>query len=265
MHYTGERDTPEEAIMKPRFQREMACYEFCNRLIKDKVVLDQGCGDGYGTFFFSQNAFQAIGIDVDHDVIKEARKKYKKANLKYCTMDAARLAFEKGSFDVTTSMAVIEHIKNYAVHIEESARVIKPGGIFILSALNSRQSLHEDAFHYNEFDHYQLKKILVPYFININIYGLRGITQRIIKYREDRQKYARAFIRFDPLNLRKFIPRSFYTKIYNSLQAKMRIKLRNKHYDDIGQITSEDFSISKDELENAWNFIYVCSEKKMKP
>ena len=84
MQHTGERDIPEEPIMNPRFQRELACYEFCNTYVKDKLVLDQGCGDGYGTFHFSQNARQAIGIDVDHDVVKEARNKYQQENLRFC-------------------------------------------------------------------------------------------------------------------------------------------------------------------------------------
>ncbi|MFB0566636.1 MAG: methyltransferase domain-containing protein [Candidatus Aminicenantaceae bacterium] len=261
MKHTGERDIPEEVFMNPRFQREMACYEFCERYVKNKFVLDQGCGEGYGTFYFSQHAFQVIGIDAFHGVIKEAQRKYQRANLKFCTMDVTRLGFADESFDITTSMAVIEHIKDYPRHIEEAARITKPGGIFILSALNSLQSLHDDAFHFNEFDNFQLKEMLEPYFIDLDIYGLRGITQRVIRYRKDRQKYARKFIRFDPLNLRKFIPQQVYSKIYNFFQTKMRIELKNKYNDDINQITTEDFSVTKNKLESAWNFICVAKKK----
>lgn len=261
MNHTGERDFPDEMIMRPRFQREFAAYKFCQKYITDKLVLDLGSGEGYGAFYFSKHAKRVIGVDIDPDVVVEARNKYKNDNLEFQVMDVNNLSFDDNFFDVTTSMVIIEHIKNYKKHIEESARVTKSGGLFILGAINRLESLQDDAFHYKEFDHFELRNMLDPYFDSIEIYSIKGITERVINYRQDRQNHARKFIRFDPLNLRKLISRSIYTKVYHYFQIKMRINLSDKYEEGFNQISTEDFSITNNDLESAWNLLCIARKK----
>ena len=103
--------------------------------------------------------------------------------------------------------------------------------------------------------------ILKPYFSPIEIYGLKGVTERIIKYRQEQQKRAQKFIKLDPFNLREYIPRSIYTKIYHYFQIKMRRDLQKKYDNELDQISTNDFSITKNELEDAWNLIFVATKK----
>lgn len=63
-----------------------------------------------------------------------------------------RLPFQDGEFDMMVSIEGIEHLENPSFFVRECARVIKPGGVVILSTPNvdsyrSRRSAHIHGFH----------------------------------------------------------------------------------------------------------------------
>ena len=51
-------------------------YHFIKSLVKDKLVADIACGEGYGSFLLSSSAKSVIGVDVDKNTIAAAKKKY---------------------------------------------------------------------------------------------------------------------------------------------------------------------------------------------
>jgi ubiquinone/menaquinone biosynthesis C-methylase UbiE len=60
-------------------------YEWCSTLIKG-IVLDAGCGSGYGTFFLAKNSNIELifGIDISSQAINFARKYFKANKLYFC-------------------------------------------------------------------------------------------------------------------------------------------------------------------------------------
>jgi len=110
--------------------------ELTERNLRDKVVLDAGCGAGFETNYFSQLAKQIHGIDVSKRDIEEARNKYSARNLFFQLGNVERIPYGDSTFDVVYSNWVIEHLENPKIFLDEAHRVIKPGGILILWAPN---------------------------------------------------------------------------------------------------------------------------------
>lgn len=256
--HTGERDTPHELEIQPRFMREMAMYQFCLSFVKGKKVVDLGCGEGYGAAYLASEAEKVIGIDTSHEAMTDAKRKYNLPNLCFEVMDVNYLQYYGDYFDVAISMAVIEHLKDYCRHINEAHRVLKGSGLFILGALNGSLSLGEDAFHYKEFSAEELRKLLQGRFSTVEIYGVEGKSETVIRYRENQRARVKKFMKWDVLRLHKRLPRSIYIPIYNFLQKRHRKKLLLGHEDEYVKITPQDFTIEKEKLEEAWNFICLA-------
>jgi len=87
-------------------------------------ILDVGCGTGYHLKLFPG----AIGVDCSEGMLKEARK-YGNA----VKANAERLPFADGSFDSALCMFTVLNQCNANAAIREMARVLKPGGMCIVS------------------------------------------------------------------------------------------------------------------------------------
>ena len=110
-------------------------------LIKDKIKrnsyhLDFGCSSG--TFIGSLNpTIKSIGVDIAKDQIKYAKQNYNSKNksFKNCKLP---LPFKNDYFDVITIIEIVEHCDNKENKriLNELYRVLKPGGILILTTPN---------------------------------------------------------------------------------------------------------------------------------
>lgn len=108
-----------------------------NNYCKDKdnlKILDVGCGNADMSMKFiselKQDMFELYGIDT---IKKNGNKisKYKKVNL-----DGEVFPFEDNFFSIVFSNQVLEHILNKDNFIYECHRILKSGGLFILSTEN---------------------------------------------------------------------------------------------------------------------------------
>ena len=100
--------------------------------IKNKLVLDAGCGPGRFTFILSSFKCKKIfGIDILQDNIKIAKKVFKNKNIKYLKADVLNIPFKNETFDFVYSSGVVHHTKNMKKGIKELFRVCKKVDIFI--------------------------------------------------------------------------------------------------------------------------------------
>jgi len=125
-------------------------------------VLDLGCGNGKFSEVF-QKEIKYIGIDNSEKMIEIARKKYPRVDFRVA--DILSLPFPENSFDKVFSFAVIHHIPSGELQLQslkETKRILKPGGILILTVWNLnpfRTILIGEHKRAKDFFKYQLLKI----------------------------------------------------------------------------------------------------------
>ena len=77
-------------------------YYFALQFAVNKVVLDAGCGAGYGCDLLATVAKKVIGIDYSEEAINWAKKHYSRSNLKFRVMNLSALDFNDDTFDLVT-------------------------------------------------------------------------------------------------------------------------------------------------------------------
>ena len=111
--------------------------------MKGKLILEVGCGTGYGADYLSPVTSEMISIDVWKDGIASCRSKCNKSNLSFIPANALRRPFKDASFDAILSFQVIEHFSRIdsAQYISEIKRTLRNDGIFIATTPNSKLRL----------------------------------------------------------------------------------------------------------------------------
>lgn len=135
-----------------------------------RAVLDIACGEGYGSNLIAQKALSVIGVDNAPKVIRHAAAKYRRENLKFLTGDCLKIPLPPQSVDVVVSFETIEHISRHERFISEIKRVLRPGGILIISSpdkteYSERYGQHND-HHVRELYRGEFLELLGRHFQN---------------------------------------------------------------------------------------------------
>ena len=110
--------------------------------VRDKKILDVGCGDGTYAYVLSKLGAIVSGQDLGVTQIQTANERvYGNSNeLKgqFICADAKQLLFDSNSFDAVFSADFFEHIDLNTKRqvITEIYRVLKPGGILVIKTPN---------------------------------------------------------------------------------------------------------------------------------
>ena len=100
--------------------------------LKDKTVLDMGCGSGRFTIAFAQLGVKnVIGVDLGEVGIEIGEKRSKDLNLKniqFIKKNILELPFEDQTFDFVFSKGVLHHTGQLVKGLNEFQRVLKLGG-----------------------------------------------------------------------------------------------------------------------------------------
>jgi SAM-dependent methyltransferase len=107
--------------------------KFVEALKKDKPgrLLDIGCGDGDYAKRMHDLGFDVLAADMNKDKFKyNGLIPYQVCNV------TESLPFENNSFDYIILAEVIEHIRNPFSVIKELVRILRPGGILMISTPN---------------------------------------------------------------------------------------------------------------------------------
>jgi len=95
--------------------------------------LDIGCDKGDFSVQLQKLGFETYGTDIRKNVLKEAQKAKVKTRL--CDLEK-RFPFKDNSFDLLFAGEIIEHLFDTDHFIKECKRVMKPGGILIVTTPN---------------------------------------------------------------------------------------------------------------------------------
>lgn len=175
--WTGERYIPELKgnIHLEHLHRYTMAYEY----VKDKVVLDIACGEGYGSMLLSDKAAHVTGVDISEEVIDFARAKYYKDNIEFKTGTCDKIPMEASSVDIVVSFETIEHHDKHDAMMKEIKRVLKKDGVLIISSPDKKEysdiPAQNNPFHKKELYYEEFKSLLGKYFNNISIFGQRVV------------------------------------------------------------------------------------------
>lgn len=106
-------------------------------------ILEVGCGDGYYLHLLSSLGYKLhlTGTDYDKRALGSARRNLKGKKIKLVYGDVLeKLPFRRNSFDKIIMSEVLEHLPDDSKGLQEVKRVLKKGGILVLSVPNSNYS-----------------------------------------------------------------------------------------------------------------------------
>jgi phosphatidylethanolamine/phosphatidyl-N-methylethanolamine N-methyltransferase len=98
-------------------------------------ILEVGVGTGISLGYYS-HASRIWGVDLSERMLLKARRRVAEDGLTnvedLAVMDAERLAFPDGTFDVVMAQYVVNTVPHPEVALDEFARVVRPGGEIVL-------------------------------------------------------------------------------------------------------------------------------------
>lgn len=134
LHLTGERTAPDVPEENYWFRRHEAAYLALAPLCRDAVVLEAGCGEGYGAALLAEYARSVLALDYDEPTTAHVAQRYPKLGV--VRGNLAFLPVATGSIDVVANLQVIEHLWDQAGFLAECRRVLRPGGRLLVTTPN---------------------------------------------------------------------------------------------------------------------------------
>ena len=158
--------------LAPRYRLKRRGYEVIEAIKKHhplniNAILDIGSADGLMLSRIKKEfpSAECIGLEYSGELIKTCEDK----NIKIIQGDAQNPPFQNDSFDVVCAAALIEHVENPIKMLEEAYRVLKPGGIIIITTPDPffdkiaqaighiEKDLHQETFSIKKLKNYFLK------------------------------------------------------------------------------------------------------------
>jgi len=194
--------------------------EYLGSKRKFKNGIDLGCsGDSF--LFFLDNVINKAFLDIANLPLSQYR-----GSILYhpVTADLTHLPFRNQSFDLITALDVLEHIKNDEKAVSEMSRILKPGGIVVLTVPHRMKYYSKQDQIIGHYRRYELDQIY-SLFKKYNLYekrtfGVYGQFMRIA----DIQSFNPEKTEQNLLKLRtRYLKNPIFQKIWN-----MVVKISSK-------------------------------------
>jgi SAM-dependent methyltransferase len=161
-------------------------------------------------------------------------------------------------YDFVISFQVIEHIENDALYLKEIHRVLKQGGMALITTPNRKMSLSRNPWHVREYLPEELSTLARKFFSNVDMKGITG-NEKVMKYYEENKKSVRRFTRFDIFNLQYHLPASILRIPYEILNRWNRNKLQSTDRRLVSDIKHQDY-IVVDDATNALDLLLIVKK-----
>jgi len=174
LEFTGERVVP-GLVDTDLLNEHVARYRFAARFAEGAIVLDAGCGTGYGTAELSRAA-GVVGVDASIEAVEHARFNFSRAGVHFLRAVCEALPFADESFDLVLAFEVIEHLERWQDFLTEARRALRPGGLLLVSTPNkayyaeARGAAGANPYHVREFEFGEFERALKGVFPHVSLW-----------------------------------------------------------------------------------------------
>lgn len=179
---TGERFMPgmSEVIELEHMHR----YRLAALLAEGRDVLDVASGEGYGSAMMAKVARSVIGVDLSEDAVAHAQATYGTEVLSFRHGNATQIPLQENSVDLAISFETIEHLTDHVGMMSELRRVLRPGGVLLISSPNkavySDQPDYSNPFHERELYSDEFIALVSSYFSHFVHYQQKTSAASVI-------------------------------------------------------------------------------------
>lgn len=236
--HTAERVSARDASDNYVFQRSILAYHEAASIVSGNV-LEIGTGMGYGIEVVAPAAARFITVDKSVPVLPTPLPD----NAEFRRMNVPPIDFPNGSFDCVISFQVIEHIRRDEEFVREVSRVLRKGGVFIVSTPNAPMSLTRNPWHVREYTATQLTRLLHGSFSEVECRGVFG-NDRVMEYYAANKAGVERITRFDPLDLQHRLPAWMLRLPYDILNRMNRRRLLADNRSLTSSISMADYRVA---------------------
>ena len=197
-----ELPTKPQGLTNLEFVRNFTTYVFARRLAEGRSVLDVGCGTGHGAWLLADSgATRTTAVDLDEERVRMVSELCAAfPGFQASPMDAQRLDFQDGSFQLITCFEVIEHVPRPDMLLAGIQRILAPDGVAVISTPNRLVRLLPfqlpwNREHLREYTLSGFRRTLANHFPATTVFGTHGEPSLHGYYRELwRQRPLEAYV-----------------------------------------------------------------------
>ena len=146
--------------MEPEGPRQFGNFEANRRFIEATGVvsgvpdvLEIGTGTGAMLHWLLARGCRAQGVEINAALIEESRRWF--GPLPIQRVQGVVLPFSDASLDVVMSFDVLEHIPDTDAHLREIARVLRPGGAYLIQTPNKWTNVVFETIRWRSFTRFR--------------------------------------------------------------------------------------------------------------
>ncbi len=249
---TAERSSGHDPSEQVIYNRCLYAYKAASGMVKGNII-ELGSGEGYGIRLLAPLAEKYLAVDkFDTDISGHANVEFRKQLL------PSLQGIPDNSFDYAVTFQVIEHIQDDKYFISEIHRVLKPGGMLLLTTPNRPMSLTRNPWHIREYTGAGLAAHVGSYFAKVEVKGIYG-SPVVMEYHERNKASVQRITRFDVLRLQYRLPRRLLQIPYDIMNRMNRRKLLEGNTEIVNKVSLDDFFL-KNVTENCFDLFVIATK-----
>ncbi len=249
---TAERSSGYDPSEQVIYNRCLYAYKAASEIAKGDII-ELGSGEGYGIKMLAPLAQHYLAVDkFDTDISEHANVEFRKQLLP--SLDG----IADNTFDFAITFQVIEHIQDDKTFISEIHRVLKPGGILMLTTPNRPMSLTRNPWHIREYSADELASVVGKSFGKVEVKGVFG-SPVVMEYHERNKASVQHITRFDILKLQYRLPRQLLQIPYDIMNRLNRRRLLEGNTEIVNKVSLSDFFL-KDTTDYCFDLFIVATK-----
>ncbi len=241
--YTTEITSNKILSDNPIHQRLLKPYLVARKYVRGSL-LEPGCGEGRGVEELLPLVEKYTALDKIEEVVKTLKGLYPQGDFRQAVFPPFE-GLKDNSFDTIVTFQVIEHIKDDELFLKELHRVLKPGGLALLTTPNIKLTLSRNPWHVREYTASELTALARKYFSDVEMKGIAG-NEKVMEYHERNRKSVKKFTRFDVLDLQHKLPAWMLRLPYDLLNRINRNSLKAEADELVMSISHADYLLTDD-------------------